>query len=280
MEHTDFSGQTPAGDVYRGRATFDAPPDERTVSALHTLAEVAVAAHKKGLLVPEDEMFREPLHLKQPHGCGCQHYALASVTGRPELVQGEEECSWGRFLVGVQAMGYLLLPIRADMWAETQVDRAWWSRTFSTAREGTPLLLTIPSLRFEGVTHMVGATLEGGGVTVYDPGAEAAQRFDCDSFCNSPYATAHEVFQVMPADASLHPSVWGPSMPHALTQSPETTIPRRIDIRRNTPAELTIRDAVDAVERAGAHPLLTEAASLLGQALGKVADYVDNGPVA
>lgn len=55
----------------------------------------------------------------------------------------------------------------------------------------------------------------------------------------------------------------------------DSTIPRRIDILRNTPAELAIRAAVDAVERMGAHTLLTEAVVLLGQALNKVADYVD-----
>lgn len=52
-------------------------------------------------------------------------------------------------------------------------------------------------------------------------------------------------------------------------------IPRRIRLDLNTPAELAIRAAVDAVELVGAHPLLTEAVILLGQAREKVADYVD-----
>lgn len=52
-------------------------------------------------------------------------------------------------------------------------------------------------------------------------------------------------------------------------------ISRRIDIKRNTPAELAIREAVHAVEMTGAHPLLTDAVILLDQARGKVADYVD-----
>ncbi len=52
-------------------------------------------------------------------------------------------------------------------------------------------------------------------------------------------------------------------------------IPRRIRIDLMTPAELAIREAVHAVECAGAHPLLTEAVNLLGQAQNKVADFVD-----
>lgn len=52
-------------------------------------------------------------------------------------------------------------------------------------------------------------------------------------------------------------------------------IPRRIRLDLNTPAELAIRAAIDAVEAAGAHVLLTEAVILLSQAREKVADYVD-----
>ena len=52
--------------------------------------------------------------------------------------------------------------------------------------------------------------------------------------------------------------------------------PRRIDLQRFTPAEKAIFDATDEVERAGAHPLLTDAVILLGQAREKVADYVDS----
>jgi hypothetical protein len=52
-------------------------------------------------------------------------------------------------------------------------------------------------------------------------------------------------------------------------------IPRRICIDRLTPAETAIRAAVDAVERAGAHPLLTDAVVLLGRARDRVADFVD-----
>ena len=51
--------------------------------------------------------------------------------------------------------------------------------------------------------------------------------------------------------------------------------PRRSCIDRMTDAELAIRNAVDAVEKAGAHPVLTEAVNLLTQAQAKVADYVD-----
>ena len=57
-----------------------------------------------------------------------------------------------------------------------------------------------------------------------------------------------------------------------------TDIPRRICIDRLTPAETAIRNAVLAVEEAGAHPLLTDAVVLLEQAREKVADYVDLPP--
>lgn len=52
-------------------------------------------------------------------------------------------------------------------------------------------------------------------------------------------------------------------------------IPRRCDLTLMTPAELAIRDAVLAVEAAGAHPLLTDAVVLLGEAQNKVADFVE-----
>ncbi len=52
-------------------------------------------------------------------------------------------------------------------------------------------------------------------------------------------------------------------------------IPRRNRLDLNTPAELAIRDAMLAVETVGAHPLLTDAVVLLGQAREKVADFVD-----
>lgn len=52
-------------------------------------------------------------------------------------------------------------------------------------------------------------------------------------------------------------------------------IPRRDRIDQMTPAELAIRAAVEAVERVGAHPLLTDAVNLLHEAQGRVADYVD-----
>lgn len=55
-------------------------------------------------------------------------------------------------------------------------------------------------------------------------------------------------------------------------------VPRRIRMDQWTPAERAIYDAVQAVEAAGAHPLLTDAVILLGQAREKVADYVDGIP--
>ena len=52
-------------------------------------------------------------------------------------------------------------------------------------------------------------------------------------------------------------------------------VPRRNRIDLFTPAEAAIYAAVQAVEEAGAHPLLTDAVVLLQQAREKVADYVD-----
>lgn len=52
-------------------------------------------------------------------------------------------------------------------------------------------------------------------------------------------------------------------------------IPRRNRIDQMTPAELAIRDAMSAVEAAGADVRLTDAVVLLGQAQNKVADFVD-----
>lgn len=51
--------------------------------------------------------------------------------------------------------------------------------------------------------------------------------------------------------------------------------PRRDRIDLNTPAELAIRAAVDAVEMAGCHPLLTDAVNILTAAREKVADFVE-----
>lgn len=51
--------------------------------------------------------------------------------------------------------------------------------------------------------------------------------------------------------------------------------PRRNDVLLATPLELKLREARAAVEGAGAHPLLTDASILIGQALDKVADFVE-----
>lgn len=52
-------------------------------------------------------------------------------------------------------------------------------------------------------------------------------------------------------------------------------IPRRCRIDLMAPAELEIRNAVLAVEKLGADPLLTDAVVLLQQAREKVADYIE-----
>ena len=51
--------------------------------------------------------------------------------------------------------------------------------------------------------------------------------------------------------------------------------PRRCKVDEMTPAELAIREAVLKVEALGAHPLLTKAVILLGEAREAVADFVD-----
>lgn len=55
----------------------------------------------------------------------------------------------------------------------------------------------------------------------------------------------------------------------------DDVIPRRCDINRQVYAERAIGDAMRAVEEMPAHPLLTEAVTLLVQARDKVADFVD-----
>lgn len=52
-------------------------------------------------------------------------------------------------------------------------------------------------------------------------------------------------------------------------------VPRRNRIDLATPVENAVRQARAAVEGAGAHPLLTDASVLIGQALEKVADFVE-----
>ena len=52
-------------------------------------------------------------------------------------------------------------------------------------------------------------------------------------------------------------------------------IPRRIRIDLLTPAEVAIREAIIAVENAGADVRLTESIGLLTDSKNKVADYVD-----
>lgn len=55
----------------------------------------------------------------------------------------------------------------------------------------------------------------------------------------------------------------------------ENTIPRRIRLDLNTPAELAIRNAMQEVEKSGSDPKLTDAIIHLQDALNSVADYVD-----
>jgi hypothetical protein len=52
-------------------------------------------------------------------------------------------------------------------------------------------------------------------------------------------------------------------------------MPRRCQVELMSTAERAIAHAMRRVEAIGAHPLLTDAVILLGQAKDKVADYVD-----
>lgn len=51
--------------------------------------------------------------------------------------------------------------------------------------------------------------------------------------------------------------------------------PRRRRVDLSTPEEKAIREAISKVEAAGAHPWMTEAVTLLTEALERVADYVE-----
>ena len=55
----------------------------------------------------------------------------------------------------------------------------------------------------------------------------------------------------------------------------ENEIPRRNRLDLNTPEELKIYEAVQAVESLGADPLLTDCVVLLSEAKRKLSDYVD-----
>lgn len=55
-------------------------------------------------------------------------------------------------------------------------------------------------------------------------------------------------------------------------------IPTRMDRQWHTPAETAIREAMLAVEAAGASPALTDAITLLGKARDRVADHVEERP--
>jgi hypothetical protein len=57
--------------------------------------------------------------------------------------------------------------------------------------------------------------------------------------------------------------------------SETSTIPRRIQIDKFTPAEKAIFDALEEVEKTGIDVRLTEAVNLLKAAQNKVADFVD-----
>lgn len=54
--------------------------------------------------------------------------------------------------------------------------------------------------------------------------------------------------------------------------------PTRNDVSLCSPAELAIRDAIQAVEEAGASAALTDAVILLGKAKDRVADHVEGLP--
>lgn len=56
------------------------------------------------------------------------------------------------------------------------------------------------------------------------------------------------------------------------------TIPRRCDIHKNTPLELTIRATIREVEKMGADARLTDAVVYLSDAFDSLADFNDDQP--
>lgn len=55
----------------------------------------------------------------------------------------------------------------------------------------------------------------------------------------------------------------------------DKNIPRRNRLDLNTPSEIAISNAMKEVEKAGAHPDLTEVVILLSKAKDLLSDYVD-----
>lgn len=53
-------------------------------------------------------------------------------------------------------------------------------------------------------------------------------------------------------------------------------IPRRACLEFNTPPELAIRNAMQEVEKVGAHPMLTEVIIKLQEAFNLLADFNDS----
>lgn len=76
--------------------------------------------------------------------------------------------------------------------------------------------------------------------------------------------------------AALPTSTWDGPLPRP--QKREDGVPTRIDIRWYTAAEAAIRDAMQAVERAGASIALTDAINFLSMAKDRVADHVEGAP--
>ena len=61
-----------------------------------------------------------------------------------------------------------------------------------------------------------------------------------------------------------------------INEKPEIKIPRRINMQEWTAAELSIFNAMQEVEKMGAHPILTKVVILLERAKSWTADYVDS----
>ncbi len=63
-------------------------------------------------------------------------------------------------------------------------------------------------------------------------------------------------------------------------QMTEYGFPRRNDLQQQTPTEEAIRQTMKMVEALGAHPYLTDAVTLLGAAMERVANFVELDPPA
>ena len=154
-------------------------------------------------------------HYPQPHPWGCMYYSYAAFTEDEEIFEHVEDCNVPRFVFRLYDRGYYLRVIFSNEYATAP--REWWqafAADYVQHYPAWPLLLAVPSLKYEGVKHSVAvmADLEGDYFEVADPGAERLQVFDFEEFLDSPYADAFEVAVFQPNNPDVYPEDHGPSL--------------------------------------------------------------------